>query len=331
VLGVVGISTTTLAVVPAEGSISRTSSPSPSDSTTSCPAPPGPGSRRTLIVDPRRGSDATKKLECASDILYFATVEEAVSAASEGDLVALELGVEGTHSGRALLSKPGLTLTTLGFDWSEPEAEEENDRATSREQVQASAGPRGKRATLTHETQHPYESTVSVSAPRCRVLGLTIRHSSPSVANNYAVHVVEEAAAAAAAGSDSSFVISDCDVASSSGTALGLDAPARVSCSRLSSSSRFGAAVFAPGPPRTTFQKCELAGGGGKGSKGDVNGGSGGLLVRGGGVEIEECCFSGEPFAMKLVDGTGTVERCVVLKGRVEEGVAWEGEAVEVL
>ena len=34
---------------------------------------------------------------------------------------------------------------------------------------------------------------------------------------------------------------------------------------------------------------------------------------------------------LKLVDGAGTVERCVVLKGRVEEGVAWEGEAVEVL
>ena len=49
--------------------------------------------------------------------------------------------------------------------------------------------------------------------------------------------------------------------------------------------------------------------------------------MRGGDVEVRGCVLSGDPFAMRLVDGTGIVSGCVV-KGRVEEGVAWEGEVV---
>lgn len=286
-------------------------------------------------MDPRHGEAGAPalKLECASDVLLFRSVEDAVAAATEeGDVVALvAAGGAGSaliHSGRAALSRPGVTLTTLGFDLSDESGEGDAGGAAS---APSSAGPRSagtERATLSHETPRPYESTVSVSAPRCRVVGLTIRHSSPSVANNYALHV-EEAAASSASSDDRDLArISECDVASASGTALGLDSAARVSRSRLASNSRFGAAAFAPGPPRTTLLGCELVGGGRKGVKGDVgSGGSGGLLVRGGDVEVRGCILSGDPFAMRLVDGTGIVSGCVV-KGRVEEGVAWEGEVV---
>ena len=315
-------------------------------------------------MDPREGAGgASSRIECASDVLYFRSVEEAVAAAAEGDVVALVAGAaaaaagakggaEGAlvvHSGRAVLSKPGITLTTLGFDLSAIVEESEEDGASlplTADEVAASAGPareeksNRKRATLSHETPRPYESTVAVAAPGCRVVGLNIRHSSPSVANNYALHVEEGAASADSSSSPSSSssrssptIISECDVASSSGSAMGLDAAARVSRCRLASSSRFGAAVFAPGPPRTRIHRCELSGGGGKGSKGDVKGGgsgggSGGLLVRGADVEVKDCLLSGDPLAMRLVDGTGVVSGCVVEKGRVEEGVAWEGEVV---
>lgn len=280
-------------------------------------------------MDPREEGQALR-IECASEVLRFASVEAAVAAAAEGDVVALVAGggSEGegkgalvVHSGRAVLSKPGITLTTLGFDFDDGD-EDEIEGAGNK-------NPRKnkRRATLTHEVSRPYESTIAVSAPGVRVVGLEIRHSSPSVANNYALHVEESASDFSS--SSPTVVISDCDVSSSSGSALGLDAAARVSRCRLSSSSRFGAAVFAPGPPRTRILRCELSGGGGKGSKGDVkNGGSGGLLVRGGDVEVRECSLSGEPFAMRLVDGTGVVSGCSVEKGRVEEGVAWEGEVV---
>ena len=367
-LGIVAVFTAT--TLPAESSASSppplTSSPSPSPFSSSPSRPAAaldPARRRTLIVElPRDGGNGgdAPRIECASDILRFGTVEDAVAAAAEGDVVALVAGGGGSdgegealviHSGRAVLSKPGITLTTLGFDFDDDDDDggDEGEEGAVRASASTSSSPsppsssspknknsrNKKRATLSHETSRPYESTVAVSAPGCRVVGLTIRHSSPSVANNYAVHVEESASAPpssaeAGAGSPPTTILG-CDVASSSGSALGLDAAARVSRCRLASSSRFGAAVFAPGPPRTRLYRCELSGGGGKGSKGDVKGGSGGgggLLVRGGDVEVRECSLSGDPFAMRLVDGTGVVSGCAVEKGRVEEGVAWEGEVV---
>ena len=41
--------------------------------------------------------------------------------------------------------------------------------------------------TVVWETQKPYESVLQSSAPGAVVRGLRLRHSSPSVANNYAV------------------------------------------------------------------------------------------------------------------------------------------------
>lgn len=334
--GSVAVSTATL---PAESSASPPSTLTSTSTSICSSSSPSRPARRTLIVDPReQGKGASLRMKCASDILRFRSIEDAVAAAAEGDVVALVAPGSGetvVHAGRAVLSKPGITLTTLGYDLNDNDNDDGASPAPSpqsKEGVLASAGPRTRngstRATLSHETSLPYQSTVSVSAPRCRVLGLTIRHSSPSVANNYALHVEEGAAAAISDSEAALTVISECDVASSSGTALGLDSPARVSRSRLFSNTRFGASVFAPGPPRTKIFRCELVGGGGKGVKGDVSGGSGGLLVRGGDIEIRECFLSGNPFAMRLVDGTGFVSRCAVGKGKVEEGVAWEGEMV---
>jgi hypothetical protein len=37
-------------------------------------------------------------------------------------------------------------------------------------------------------TDKPYESVVQCSAPGCRLIGLNLSHTSPSVANNFAVY-----------------------------------------------------------------------------------------------------------------------------------------------
>lgn len=52
------------------------------------------------------------------------------------------------------------------------------------------AGPGGP-TTLSWSTSEPYQSTIdSRGAHGARVCGLTIRHRSPSVANNYAVFLL---------------------------------------------------------------------------------------------------------------------------------------------
>ena len=47
----------------------------------------------------------------------------------------------------------------------------------------------GAQVTVEWRTKSPYESVVQCSASGAKLEGLTLRHSSPSVANNYAVYV----------------------------------------------------------------------------------------------------------------------------------------------
>lgn len=176
-------------------------------------------------------------------------------------------------------------------------------------------------AVLRHETARPYESTIEISAASCRVIGLSVRHSSRSVANNYALFV-REGAAGASEGASAAF-IADCDVSSESGTAAGIESPARVSRCTLRSRTRFGAAVFAPGPPATTISRCEVAGGGGGGGRG-----AGSLLVRSAEVSVEDSVLRGD---LVLADGSGEFRRCVLEGGKVERGPSWEGKVEELL
>lgn len=42
--------------------------------------------------------------------------------------------------------------------------------------------------TIMWKTNEPYESVLLCQAPRCCIMGLNLDHSSPSVANNFAVY-----------------------------------------------------------------------------------------------------------------------------------------------
>lgn len=69
----------------------------------------------------------------------------------------------------------------------------------------------GGRVTLVWETQAPYESTVVVAnGARVTLSGIDIRHDSPSVANNFAVHVYDGA----------EVQLADCTVSSASGAGV---------------------------------------------------------------------------------------------------------------
>lgn len=62
-------------------------------------------------------------------------------------------------------------------------------------------------------TEQPYESTVTCCGPGIHLRGLNIVHRSPSIANNYAVHLVNS--------TESS--INDCDISSVSGSGIGIE------------------------------------------------------------------------------------------------------------
>lgn len=58
-------------------------------------------------------------------------------------------------------------------------------------------------------TSAPYEATIEILADGVQVTGLTVRHASPSIANNYAVYV-----------RGSVVQLTACDVSSSTGSAV---------------------------------------------------------------------------------------------------------------
>ena len=74
--------------------------------------------------------------------------------------------------------------------------------------------PAGKSAvTLSHDTEAPYEATLQVEAPDVSVRGIQIRHTSPSIAANYAVLVRSTGA----------LTLDKCDARSSTGSGLGVE------------------------------------------------------------------------------------------------------------
>ncbi len=86
--------------------------------------------------------------------------------------------------------------------------------------------------TLAWETPSPYECVVDVGAPRCALAGFTIAHSSPSVANNFAVLVREGA----------SLALQSCRVTSATGTGLGVEGSASADGCDLSGCASYGVA-----------------------------------------------------------------------------------------
>ena len=139
-----------------------------------------------------------------------------------------------------------------------------------------------------HETSSPYESVADVSAPGVTLRGLRLRHSSKSVAQNYAVLVREGARLA----------LERCDVASATGTGLGVDGGLVLArdCV-LSGSKGYGAAVLGDllggSPGESVIVGCTVE-----------RNGAGGVLARGGArVALERNRVEGNGgFGLELVD-----------------------------
>jgi hypothetical protein len=72
------------------------------------------------------------------------------------------------------------------------------------------SAPKGSSVVLEHVTSAPYEATLEILSDGVQVTGLTVRHASPSIANNYAVYVRGAA----------QVQLKACDVSSSTGSAV---------------------------------------------------------------------------------------------------------------
>ncbi|GAB5370588.1 hypothetical protein AAMO2058_001506100 [Amorphochlora amoebiformis] len=163
-------------------------------------------------------------------------------------------------------------------------------------------------ATIIHETEAPYESTISLDiSPKdntpASISGLKIRHSSPSVASNYAVRV-----------DSGSLEISDCDISSTTGSAIGTEGGlVYVSRSVLSSAKRHGIALFPPldpdGPPVLSEISDSVI----------ASNGLSGISVRGDNVEVKvtRCIVEGnQQYGISATGGGfAEVDSCTIVRG----------------
>lgn len=146
-------------------------------------------------------------------------------------------------------------------------------------------------------TEQPYQSVVDCTARGVTLRGLTLRHASPSVANNYCVYVHD--------GSD--MRMEQCDISSRTGTGVGVEgaAPSLTDC-RVAACARHGVAIFGPLDPELdppgggTLLGCDISGNG-----------LDGVLVRSGAEpSITDCIIHDNKGAgLSLQDGGGVVER----------------------
>ena len=124
-------------------------------------------------------------------------------------------GAYSTISAALAVAPSGATITIM------PGAYNERVRIVKSVTLAAEAG-----ATLTWKTDKPYEAALTVdlseasSAASVTVSGLSVRHTSPSIAQNYAVYVPPPSSAADGA---SSVMLRDCDISSASGSGVGVE------------------------------------------------------------------------------------------------------------
>eukprot|EP00884_Botryococcus_braunii_P016863 jgi/Botrbrau1/3860/Bobra.0183s0085.1 len=115
----------------------------------------------------------------------YETIGEAIAAAREisGSKVVIQVS-SGTYKERLTIDTP---LTLEAF-------------------------PKGSEVEVKWETTEPYQSVVTSTARDVKLKGLKIRHASPSVADNYAVHLIS-----------SDCKIQDCDISSATGSGVGVE------------------------------------------------------------------------------------------------------------
>ena len=179
--------------------------------------------------------------------------------------------------------------------------------------VAASAPDRGSSlVTLQHRTDRPYESTVTIAARGVRISGLAVRHASKSVANNYAVFVVEGASA----------TIERCAAASETGSGFGIEGAdaTLVDCEASGCASHgvvgLGDASGEPGSATVTIERCTC----------DRNGADG-VLIRGGAVIRMRDSRANENgrYGVELIDCEGALDSNVIGRNRKGAVVATKG------
>lgn len=201
------------------------------------------------------------------------TLASALAAAREGDALRL---APGAYAERAVLHVAGLKLVGEG------------------------AG-----AVLTWRTDRPYEAALVAAAPRCAASNLTIRHASPSVADNYAIHVSDATA---------SLALDRVSATSATGTGLGADGRVTAVDCAFSGSARYGAALFAAD---CRLERCVLR-----------DNGAGGVLARSAPrVALVRCTVADNRGpGLDLVSGSGGAAECEVAGNRgggTRLGPAW--------
>mmetsp|Transcript_25037 Transcript_25037/g.54086 ORF Transcript_25037/g.54086 Transcript_25037/m.54086 type:complete len:304 (-) Transcript_25037:254-1165(-) len=130
------------------------------------------------------------------------------------DPLAEPIGAYNTISAALAVAPPGATILVR------PGAYMEQLRVTRGVTLLADEG-----AVLTWRSERPYEAALALDlseaqqAAQVLISGLSVRHFSPSIAQNYAVYVPEPSRAAAA----SRIELRSCDVSSSSGSGVGVE------------------------------------------------------------------------------------------------------------
>jgi len=132
-------------------------------------------------------------------------------------------GAYGSISSALADADPGAVVTVTGGYYAE--------RVVVSKPVRLQAAT-GAAVVVEHETEAPYESTLQIDCSNVVLVGLTVRHNSPSIAANYALLVR----------SSGDVSMERCSVSSASGSGLGCEGGrvAAVSCT-FAGSARHGA------------------------------------------------------------------------------------------
>jgi len=231
----------------------------------------------------------------ASSVCWSQPAARAAGAAEDAQAQVVTVRPGGSISGALAAARdaPGLLVIQV-------EAGRYRDRlVVTRPNTIITAHPTGASVTIEWETKEPYQSVVDCTAKSVTLSGLTLKHASKSVANNYGVYIHD--------GSD--LVMERCEVTSTTGTGIGIEgaAPTIRDC-RISGCARHGVAVFGG-----LGDSWEDAGGAGSTSGGviegcDVGGNAGdGVLVRAGAApRVSRCAIhDNRGHGISLQDASG--------------------------
>jgi len=223
----------------------------------------------------------------------FSTISAALAVAPAGSTVLVRAG---TYTERVFVTRPGIQLLA------EPGA------------------------VVAWRSDKPYEAALTVdlseaaSGGSVTISGLTVRHSSPSIAQNYAVYVPPPSRAASA----TKVELRDLDVSSSSGSGLGVEGGDVTLLSSKVHDCRNHGLVFLGPTARGAVRGCELA-------KNKLNG----VLLRDGAspaIEGSRLVNNGA-YGASLIDCRGSLAAGNEIRGNGKGGVSGEcddGDDAEV-